>query len=288
MMPTRCLLFVVGLVVASLFGCDKTNKDTSTPTTVSNTNPSSQEHSQTTIAQQVAKTITMVDIPAGTFTMGTESNVGFQNGWPPQTVTVPAFRLSTTEITFAQYDAFAQATNLALPPDEGWGRDSRPVIHVSWADAQAFIAWLNDNTGRRFRLPSEAEWEYAARGGATTLYWWGDKVNHASVNNSVSKGNEQWEFTAPVGQLPANPFGLYDILGNVWELVADCRHANYEGAPNDGSAWMDGECNSHVLRGGSWGSTSRGVQAAARAAAGEHFASMDIGFRLAETPVASR
>lgn len=236
------------------------------------------------VAAGVASTIAMADIPAGEFIMGTQAEAGFQNGYPPHRVRVPAFRLSRTEITFAQYDTFARATGRALPPDESWGRGEQPVIHVNWTDIHAFIAWLNAGTGRRYRLPSEAEWEYAARGGTTTLYWWGDNVDHAIVNNSVNVGGDAWEFTAPVGHLPANPFGLYDVLGNVWEFVEDCRHPDYEGAPNDGRAWLRGDCDSRVVRGGSWGSTSRGVQVAARGAASEHFSSMDLGFRLAEAP----
>jgi formylglycine-generating enzyme required for sulfatase activity len=153
---------------------------------------------------------------------------------------------------------------------------------VNWSDIHAFIDWLAAATDRQFRLPTEAEWEYAVRAGTTSLYWWGDDANHAMVNNSVNDGADTWEFTAPVGRLAANPFGLLDILGNVWEFVQDCRHPTYEGAPDDGSARLDGNCDSRVVRGGSWGSTSRGVQVAARAAASESFAAMDLGFRLAE------
>ena len=233
-------------------------------------------------AAAIAGTIVMVDIPAGRFVMGTEPERGFQNGYPPHSVSIEAFRLAATELTFAQYDAFAAATGRELPPDEGWGRDSRPVVHVSWNDAQAFVGWLNQGTGRRFRLPTEAEWEYAARAGTASLYGWGDRVDHERVNNSVDSGLDRFAFTAPVGSFPANGFGLFDMLGNVWELVEDCWHASYEGAPSDGSARRDGDCPSRVARGGSWGSTSRGVQIAARGAAGEQFASMDLGFRLAE------
>jgi formylglycine-generating enzyme required for sulfatase activity len=233
-------------------------------------------------ASEVARTIVMIDVPAGEFVMGTAPSAGFQNGYPPHAASVAAFRLGATEVTFAQFDAFARATGRALPPDEHWGRGPRPVIHVEWADAHAFIDWLSAGTGRRFRLPSEAEWEYAARAGTATLYPWGERVDHALVNNSVDEGADRWTYTAPVGGFPPNAFGLLDMLGNVWELVQDCRHATYEGAPADGSAWLDEPCESRIARGGSWGSTRRGVQPAARGAASEHFESMDLGFRLAE------
>lgn len=233
-------------------------------------------------AAAVAASLSMVRVPPGEFVMGTLPAAGFQNGTPPHVVRVPAFRLGASEVTFDQYDAFALATGRGLPPDEGWGRGSRPVIHVGWTDVHAFIDWLNAGTGRRFRLPTEAEWEYAARAGSTSLYPWGDTVDHALVNNSVDAGRDQWPYTAPVDQFPPNAFGLHDMLGNVWEFVQDCRHPTYEGAPADGSAWLDGACDSRIVRGGSWGSTSRGVQTAARGAASEHFESMDLGFRLAE------
>lgn len=234
-------------------------------------------------AIDVAASITMVEVPAGDFVMGTEPSVGFQNGYPPHDVRVRAFKLAATEVTFAQYDAFAHATGRDLPPDEEWGRGSRPVIHVDWSDVHAFVEWLNLGTDRRFRLPTEAEWEYAARGGSMSLYPWGDRIEHGAVNNSVDEGADRWAFTAPVAQFPPNAFGLYDMLGNVWELVQDCRHPTYEGAPDDGTARLDGPCDSRIARGGSWGSTSRGVQPAARGAASEQFESMDLGFRLAES-----
>lgn len=235
-----------------------------------------------TEARDVAATITMIDVPAGEFIMGTDPSAGFQNGYPPHRVRIDGFKMSTTEVMFAQYDAFVRASGMPLPPDEQWGRGSRPVIHVDWDDANAFIDWLNAGTGRRFRLPSESEWEYAARAGTTTLHYWGDRADHELANNSVDAGRDRWPFTAPVGQFPANPLGLFDMLGNVWEMVADCRHSSYAGATADGSPRLDGPCDSRIARGGSWGSTSRGIQVAARGAAAEDFASMDLGFRLAE------
>lgn len=234
--------------------------------------------------EAVAATFDMADIPAGRYTMGTDPKVSFQNGFPPHTVNVPAFRMSRYPVTFDQYDAFARATRRPLPPDEGWGRDARPVIRVTWRDAQAFIEWLNGSTGRRFRLPSEAEWEYAGRAGTTTRYWWGDEPNPNYANTANNTGRDEWPYTSPVGSFPPNPFGLYDMAGNIWQFVEDCHHPSYDGAPTDGSAWTGGNCNGRIVRGGGYGGTRRAMQSASRAAMGETFSSAEVGFRVAETP----
>ncbi len=233
-------------------------------------------------ARQVASSIALADIPAGQFVMGADPAAGFQNGFPPHRVNIRRFRMSRYDVTFAQYDAYARATGRPLPPDEGWGRDNRPVIHVSWNDAKAFIRWLNTGAHRRFRLPTEAEWEYAARGGTTTAYWWGDKPDQDKANIAGVKGKDRWPFTSPVGSFPANPFGLYDVLGNVWQLVEDCRLPDYQHAPRDGSAARTSMCVVHVARGGCYGSMTRGMQSAARGGAGADFESRSLGFRLAE------
>lgn len=232
----------------------------------------------------VAATLQMAAIPAGRYIMGTDASVSFQNGFPAHPVQVPAFRLSRYDVTFDQFDAFAHATHRELPIDEGWGRGARPVIHVSWRDAQAFIVWLNQGTGRHFRLPSESEWEYAARAGTTTLYWWGNEPDPEKANTATNTGRDHYRYTSPVGAFPPNPWGLYDVSGNVWQYVEDCRHGSFEGAPADGRPWKDGPCDSHVVRGGGFGSIRRGMQVAARAAAGETWDSGEIGFRLAEDP----
>lgn len=193
------------------------------------------------------------------------------------------FRMARYDVTFDQYDAYARATHRPLPPDEGWGRGPRPVINVEWSDIQAFIAWLNQGTGRRFRLPSEAEWEYAARAGTRTAYWWGDEPDSNQANTATNGGRDVWHFSSPVGSFPANPFGLYDMHGDVWQFVADCRHLTYVQAPIDGSAWLDGDCDSRVVRGGYYGSLKLGMRSNSRGAAGERFHSMGLGFRLAES-----
>ncbi len=123
---------------------------------------------------------------------------------------------------------------------------------VSWEDAQEYVAWLSKLTGLRYRLPSEAEWEYAARAGSDTAYWWGDDIG-VDRANCAGCGKGAGATTVPVGSFGANPFGLYDVHGNVWEWTADCWNGSYAGAPVDGAPWVSGECKRRVLRGGSWG-----------------------------------
>ncbi len=220
----------------------------------------------------------MVIIPAGTFRMG--GGEGLSDFYtramnPPRDVTIrTSFAMGRYEVTFDEYDRFTSATGRDLHPDQGWGRGTRPVVKVPYADAMEYTAWLSAQTGKRYRIPSEAEWEYAARGGTNTLYWWGNEPSHDHANygsgvdgwlpSGVVAGKDRWEYTAPVGQFAPNPFGLYDMQGNVWEWVSDCWHYDYNGAPKDGSAWVDGNCSGRVMRGGSWGYEPRFMQAAMR------------------------
>ena len=231
----------------------------------------------------------MVSIPGGKFMMGLLNEVEniFQAQLldsnqmiPAHAVTVRPFKLGKYEVTFAQWDACVEDGGCKterdpegyIPDDEDWIRGNYPVINVSWDDAQLFIDWLNSKTGGNYRLPTEAEWEYAARAGSTTRYSWGDDigVNRANCIGCGSQWDEKQ--TAPVGSFPANAWGLYDMHGNVSEWVQDCYHENYEGAPSDGSAWtsscrtfdIEGEGLAYkdenytdsdswrVLRGGSW------------------------------------
>ena len=224
----------------------------------------------------------MVSIPGGSFRMGGLSGEGWAYEKPVRTVTVPAFRLGRHEVTFAQWDACVADGGCGGYSPDGRGRGDRPVINVSWDDVQSFMDWLNGKTGGNFRLPSEAEWEYAARAGTTTKYSWGDDIgtNRANCDGCGS----QWDNdrTAPVGSFPANPWGLHDMHGNVPEWVQDCWHDNYEGAPYDGSSWTSGECNWRVFRGGSWGTSAGGLRSADRGGNVRSPRSSLIGFRLAQ------
>jgi len=191
----------------------------------------------------------MVTIPTGRFQMGSNRS---DREKPIHWVSIKTFAMSRYEITFDEYDAFAKATGKAKPSDYGWGRGNRPVINVSWHDAVAYTKWLSEQTGQQYRLPTEAEWEYAARAGTETDYWWGNEIGKNRVNCNRSGSKWSGKSTSPVGSFEANPFGLYDTVGNAWEWCADNWHENYEGAPTDGSVWKGANESRRVLRGGSW------------------------------------
>jgi formylglycine-generating enzyme required for sulfatase activity len=211
----------------------------------------------------------MVVVPAGEFMMGSpKEEEGHQSNEEPQhKVSIrQRFAFSRFEVTFEEWDACVTLGGCAYQPsDQGWGRGTRPVINVNWVDAHQFVAWLSTRTGKSYRLLSEAEWEYAARAGSDKSYSWGDEIgrNNANCNGCGS----QWDNkqTAPVGSFALNKFGLHDMHGNVWEWVEDCWHPNYQGAPNDGSAWTArGNCEIRVVRGGSWSANPQSLRAADR------------------------
>ena len=196
----------------------------------------------------------MVAVPAGSFMMG--SNSGYGNERPRHRVTIGRpFAVGKYEVTFRQWDACVEGGGCKgyEPDDEGWGRGDRPVINVGWRDAWSYVLWLSRKSGKRYRLLSEAEWEYAARAGTTTPYHFGTSISPYDANFNQMEGR-----TVRVGSYAANAFGLHDTHGNVWEWVEDCYHDSYRGAPVDGGVWQ-GSCESssdgstyHVLRGGSW------------------------------------
>lgn len=235
----------------------------------------------------------MVSIPAGRFQMGCVSGKKCRGDEKPvHAVTMAAFKMSKYEITFAQWDAcVAHGGCQHLPDDAGWGRANRPVINVSYNDiTQEFIPWLNKTTGQRYRLPSEAEWEYAARAGTTTLYSWGNEIDCAKARfdggkNSIcsdKKANGDVRGTAEVGQYPPNAFGLYDMHGNVWEWTQDCLNDSYSGAPTNGSAWLSGECGYRLLRGGSWSNDAGNLRSATRNDNAPSYRHYLYGFRVVQ------
>ena len=234
----------------------------------------------------------MVSIPGGTFRMGDMSGDGGDYEKPVHSVTVPAFNMGKYEVTVGQFRRFVEATgyrtdaerntdgnqgcltysgdNWDWAPGTSWRNpgfsvgDKHPVVCVSWNDAQAFVKWLTSQTGENFRLPSEAEWEYAVRAGSSTKYHFGNDesqlcryANHADNGTDFGWKKETCsdgvgERTAEVGRYQPNSFGLYDMHGNVWEWVQDCWNDSYAGAPSDGRAWTSGDCSRRVVRGGSW------------------------------------
>ena len=225
-----------------------------------------------------------IDIPAGAFRMGDVAGGGERDEQPPHDVSVGAFRLARHEVTVAQYEAFAQATGRDMPSDSGLGRDNHPVVNVSSSDANAFAAWLSEQTHRRFRLPTEAEWEYAARAGGRSRYAWGETIGRNNANCAGCGSAWDNRSTAPVGSFAPNHFGLYDMHGNVWEWVLDCYNDSYVDAPADGGVWTKGDCSKRVLRGGAWDSPPAKVRAANRDGLASTFRFKDNGFRLAEDP----
>jgi formylglycine-generating enzyme required for sulfatase activity len=235
----------------------------------------------------------MVVVPAGSFMMGSPAQ-GTYDGHPQHNITVvKSFAIAKFELTFADWDVCAAGggCNGYKPNDSGWGRGRQPVINVDWNDAQQYIAWLAKMTGKPYRLLSEAEYEYAARAGTTTIYPWGEdlKLDGQTMANCSMCGS-RWDHyqSAPVGSFPPNKFGLYDMVGNVSEWTEDCYHDSYNGAPADGSAWIvGGDCGLRISRGGSWISDPGKLHSASRNWYSSAVKLNSTGFRVArmlETP----
>ena len=273
----------------------------------------------------------MVVVPAGTFRMGCLSDGDRcpDSQGPVREVHVASFALGKYEVTRAEFAAFVATTGHVARGCEvyvwnqrsfardrwewetqdgaswrapGWRqRYNEPVVCVNWEDASAYVRWLTEVSGEQYRLPTEAEWEYAARAGTTTQFYWGDGNAHCAYGNASDRTAEQtfqhqeyvWDFsncadgaarTALVGSFEANAFGLYDMAGNAREWVDDCWHDNYAGVPRDGSAWMArGNCGRRVLRGGSWGDSPRDLRSAIRFRYDAEYRFVTFGFRVART-----
>ncbi len=224
----------------------------------------------------------MALVPAGCFQMGSNTS-GQSDEQPQHQVCIPrAFGMGKHEVTFDEYDRFVTATGAARPADQGWGRGTRPVINVSWEEARRYAQWLSSQTGKRFRLPSEAEWEYATRAGTSTEYWWGNAIGSNRANCDGCGSGFDNQKTAPVGSFEANPWGLHDVHGNVWEWVQDCYEPTYGGAPTDGRARDGGGCSTRVLRGGSWFNIPSNLRSADRDMNAPDNRIFSNGFRLAQ------
>lgn len=193
----------------------------------------------------------LVSLPGGTFSMG--NNTSDPSEKPAHQVTIDApFAIGRYEVSVQQWNACAAAgacQKIAVPVGAS---PNAPMRDVSWDDAQQYVKWLGAISGKPYRLPTEAEWEFAARGGTTTRYWWGEQMAQGKAN--CKECGKPWTEDAPanVGSFAANPYGLYDTSGGVWEWVADCWHNNYKGAPANARAWDEPDCRVRVIRGGSW------------------------------------
>ena len=262
----------------------------------------------------------MVVIPAGEYMMGSpdgEEGRKSDEGPRHQVRTGEGFAVGKYEVTVDEFALFVWETGHDMSggcrgydagegkwktfDDRSWGRPGfsqtgvHPVVCVSWEDAKAYVEWLSGETGEGYRLMSEAEWEYVARAGTRTSWFWGDSEGEQCKNGNGAGTETTFDWrnkacgdgygeTAPVGSFVPNGYGLYDVHGNVWEWVEDCWHGDYEGAPTEGSAWVSGgDCGKRVLRGGSWGSRPRYLRSAnrLRLTAGNRYFSN--GFRVART-----
>ena len=229
----------------------------------------------------------MVVVPAGSFTMGSPDGerVWDSDEGPQHRVTISrSFSVGKFEVTFEQWDACVAQGGCEghRPGDRGWGRGAQPVINVSWDDAKAYVGWLSRKTGKTYRLLSEAEWEYSARGGTTTA--WACGAQESCIGEIAWFDVNSGSRTQAVGSKRANAFGLHDMTGNVMEWVEDCEHGNYTGAPSDGGPWMaGGDCGQRVLRGGSWGSIPGTLRVAGRSRYATGFRIDHAGFRVART-----
>jgi formylglycine-generating enzyme required for sulfatase activity len=193
--------------------------------------------------------------------------------------------VSKFDVTFADWDACVSVGGCPKAGDSNFGRDTRPVINVGWDDAQTYVAWLSKMTGQPYRLLTEAEWEYAARAGTTTAYYWGGEIGKGNANCNGCGSEWDNRQTSPVGSFKPNAFGLYDMAGNVWQWVQDCYHDNYNGAPTDGSAWISADCSRRVLRGDSWYLSPQYARAANRGGLTAEGRYDELGFRVGRTLV---
>jgi formylglycine-generating enzyme required for sulfatase activity len=233
----------------------------------------------------------MIVVPAGEFTMGSPADELYRGAEAQHRVVIAKpFALGATEVTFEEWDACVAdgGCNGYKPDDHGWGRGKRPVVDVSWDDAKNYVAWLAKKTGKPYRLPSEAEWEYAARASAKTAFAFGPTISSAQANydGTTAYGagatGVNRQKTMPVASFPANAFGLFDMHGNVWEWLEDCWSDEYTAAtPANGAPYGNGNCDGRVMRGGSWEDYAGDIRSSARVGSNTDEQSWSDGFRVA-------
>ncbi len=222
----------------------------------------------------------MLAMQGGTFRMGGSGFVEADEG-PRREVTVAPFIVSVYEITIADYALFARANGKSVPNPQNLDAATHPVVEVSWDDANAYTRWLSQQTGKRYRLLSESEWEYMARAGTRTSFWWGSSAGTGNAHCFDCKSDFSTGKPAKIGTYEPNPFGIYDTAGNVFEWVQDCYHPNYRGAPSDGSVWEGGDCNNRIARGGAYRSPATSMRAENREKFESTRGHYNVGFRIA-------
>src|SRR6266852_1397653 len=242
------------------------------------TAPQAQPASPATAPAAAIREPEMKTIRGGSFTMGSDDDVTEK---PPHQVTIKPFTISQYPISVREWNECAAAKACAFVATD---KDDAPITNVSWSDARQFVAWLAGATRKPYRLPSEAEWEYAARAGTQTKYWWGDQFQPGMANCKNCSDIAVTEQPIKVGNFKPNPFGLYDMGGGVDQWVEDCWHKNYQGAPADGSAWVEPECASHVIRSGSWKNDARYVRPSNRDSYDTNVRYPTHGFRVVLSP----
>ena len=227
----------------------------------------------------------LVVVPAGRFVLGDSSGRGNHNEQPPRAIEIERpFAIGRFELTFSDWQRYAEATGKPLPDNEGWGLSAqRPVINVSWFDAQGYCQWLSRVSGQRYRLPSEAEWEYAARAGSASYYWWGDALDsHEQQPRAHCRGCASSRLirnkTAAVGQFAPNAFGLYDTAGNVWEWTASPFRAPFDGSETQAASPL--ERSPRVVRGGAWNSGPAYLRSSLRDLKQPQHRDYALGFRV--------
>nr|WP_234815022.1 formylglycine-generating enzyme family protein [Noviherbaspirillum denitrificans] len=220
----------------------------------------------------------LISLPAGSFTMGANSGDPSEKPAHRATISTP-FAIGKYEVTVEQWNACAEGGG--CPRLGGNYAGNTPVRDVSWDDAQQYVKWLSSTTGKSYRLPSEAEWEYAARGGTSSRFWWGEQMRPGNANCKDCGDPYSADGPAKVGSFAPNAYGLHDVNGSVWEWVADCWHNSYKGAPGDGKPWDMPGCRERVIRGGSWRDGASYMPASTRFKYGASVRHSQNGFRVA-------
>ncbi|MGH8248951.1 MAG: formylglycine-generating enzyme family protein, partial [Gammaproteobacteria bacterium] len=222
----------------------------------------------------------MVWIPAGTFEMGSPGSSRNADERPRHKVTMTRFAIGKNEITFAEYERFAAGAGRKIPDNLYLDKATHPVIFVTWDDAFYYAKWLSDQTGKKYSLPSEAQWEYAAGAGKTSPFWWGFEEEPERAHCFGCGTGFDPRKPTKVGSFKPNPFGVFDMTGNVAEWVRDCWHDTYTGAPPDAAVWEGGDCTYRVARGGAYSSPPQSIRHAKRDRYKSDQAYDHIGFRV--------